>query len=159
GGAYVPLDPSYPAERLAFMLDDARPRVVLSESSVLDRLPGVGAAVVCLDREWGATAAESDEDLSGGAGLGNLADVIYTSGSTGKPKGAMIPHLGLANYLSWCVRAYAVSQGQGAPIHSSISFDLTITALFGPLVAGRRVDLLDEDLGIEQLGDAMRRTS
>ena len=70
----------------------------------------------------------------------------------------MIHHLGLANYLSWCSRAYAIAEGQGAPVHSSISFDLTITALLAPLVVGRRVDLLDEDLGIEQLSDALRKS-
>src|SRR5262249_53231012 len=88
----------------------------------------------------------------------NLAYMIYTSGSTGRPKGAMIHHRGLANYLAWCVRAYSVRLGQGAPVHSSISFDLTITALLAPLVAGRRVDLLDENLGIEQLSEALRRS-
>ena len=70
----------------------------------------------------------------------------------------MIHHLGLANYLGWCSRAYAIAEGQGAPVHSSISFDLTITALLAPLVVGRRVDLLDEDLGVEQLSDALRRS-
>jgi amino acid adenylation domain-containing protein len=159
GGAYVPLDPTYPAERLAFMLEDAHVAALLTRSSLLDRLPAGRAAVVCLDREWDEIAAESAEDLPGGAKLDNLAYVIYTSGSTGKPKGAMIHHRGLANYVAWAARTYGVSQGQGAPVHSSISFDLTITALFVPLVAGRRVDLLEEDLGIEQLSAALRRTS
>jgi amino acid adenylation domain-containing protein len=157
GGAYVPLDPTYPAERLAFMLDDARPSVLLTEQDLLGRLPASSAHVICIDRDWATIAAESDETLPGGAGLRNLAYVIYTSGSTGRPKGAMIHHLGLSNYLAWCTRAYAVDEGQGAPVHSSISFDLTITALLAPLVAGRRVDLLDEDLGVEQLGEALRR--
>ena len=51
-----------------------------------------------------------------------------------------------------------LSKGDGAPVHSSISFDLTITALLAPLVVGRRVDLLDEDLGVEQLSEALRRS-
>ncbi|MEA2629959.1 MAG: hypothetical protein QOE66_178, partial [Chloroflexota bacterium] len=158
GGAYVPLDPAYPAERLAFMLDDARASVLLTQEDQLGRLPSLSAPFVCLDRDWETIAGEPDGNLSGGAGLQNLAYVIYTSGSTGRPKGAMIHHLGLANYLSWCARAYAVQDGQGAPVHSSISFDLTITALLAPLIAGRRVDLLDEDLGIEQLSEALRQS-
>src|SRR5438270_660044 len=109
GGAYVPLDPAYPADRLAFMLDDAHVAVLLTQSDLLGRLPASGASVVCLDRDRETFVSESDEDLPGGAGLDNLAYVIYTSGSTGRPKGAMIHHLGLANYLSWCVRAYAVT--------------------------------------------------
>ncbi len=159
GGAYVPLDPEYPADRLAFMLEDARTAVLLTESEILGRLPSSSTSVVCLDREWESIATEADGTLDGGAGLHNLAYVIYTSGSTGRPKGAMIHHLGLANYLGWCSRAYAIALGQGAPVHSSISFDLTITALLAPLVVGRRVDLLDEDLGIEQLSHALRRSS
>ncbi len=158
GGAYVPMDPAYPVDRLSFMLDDARPSVLLTEQDLVGRLPASSAQVVCLDRDWATIADESDGNLPGGAGLHNLAYVIYTSGSTGRPKGAMIPHLGLANYLAWCTRAYAVHEGQGAPVHSSISFDLTITALLAPLVAGRRVGMLDDDLGVEQLGEALRRS-
>ena len=158
GGAYVPLDPAYPAERLDFMLGDARASVVLTQADLLDRIPTGSASIICLDRDWKSIEGEPDGNLSGGAGLQNLAYVIYTSGSTGRPKGAMINHQGLANYLSWCVKAYAVPDGQGAPVHSSISFDLTITALLAPLIAGRRVDLLDEDLGIEQLSEALKRS-
>src|SRR5258705_14019686 len=119
------------------MLDDARASVLLTQEDQLGRLPSLSAPFVCLDRDWETIAGEPDGNLSGGAGLQNLAYVIYTSGSTGRPKGAMIHHLGLANYLSWCARAYAVQDGQGAPVHSSISFDLTITALLAPLIAGR----------------------
>jgi amino acid adenylation domain-containing protein len=158
GGAYLPLDPAYPAERLAFMLDDSQASVLLTEEEQLGRLLVASALVVCLDRDREKIAGESDRNVPGGATLHNLAYVIYTSGSTGRPKGAMIQHVGLANYLGWCARAYDVATGQGAPVHSSISFDLTITALLAPLIVGRRVDLLDEDLGIEQLSDALRRS-
>ena len=68
----------------------------------------------------------------------HLAYMIYTSGSTGKPKGALIMHRGLVNYLTWCLHAYPLDEGQGAPVHSSISFDLTVTSLFAPLVSGRQ---------------------
>ncbi len=158
GGAYVPLDPAYPAGRLAFMVDDARASVLVAQADLLERLPGTRASVICLDRDRKSIEQECGENLPGGAGLLNLAYVIYTSGSTGRPKGAMINHLGLANYLSWCVKAYSVPDGVGAPVHSSISFDLTITALLAPLITGRRVDLLDDDLGVEQLSEALRRS-
>ena len=128
------------------------------QSELVGRLPSSSASIVCLDREWEAIATGPDGNLDDSSGLHNLAYVIYTSGSTGRPKGAMIHHLGLANYLGWCSRAYAIAEGEGAPVHSSISFDLTITALLAPLVVGRRVDLLDEDLGIEQLSHALRRS-
>jgi amino acid adenylation domain-containing protein len=156
GGAYIPLDPAYPPERLAFMLGDARAPVLITEHRLDVLLPDTGATIVYLDGDPTETASESDGNLSGGAGLDNLAYVIYTSGSTGWPKGAMINHRGLANYLAWATRAYAVREGEGAPVHSSIAFDLTVTSLLAPLAAGRRVDLLDEDLGIEQLAAALR---
>ena len=82
---------------------------------------------------------------------------MYTSGSTGKPKGVMIPHRGLVNYLSWATKAYEVAAGGGAPVHSSIGFDLTITSLFSPLLVGRRVVLLPEHHGVEALSALLRR--
>jgi amino acid adenylation domain-containing protein len=156
GGAYVPLDPAYPPGRLAFMLKDASVPVLLTQSELLGNLPATSAEVVALALDRDRIEEADDGDLPGGAGLDNLAYVIYTSGSTGRPKGVMIHHRGLANYLAWATRAYTVHQGEGAPVHSSIAFDLTVTSLLVPLVAGRRVDLLDEDLGVEQLTAALR---
>src|SRR5437868_11769927 len=73
GGAYVPLDPAYPADRLAFMLEDARASVLLTQADLLGRLPASSASVICLDRDGETLATESDDDLPGGAGLDNLA--------------------------------------------------------------------------------------
>ena len=97
GGAYVPLDPAYPAERLAFMLQDARVAVLLTQEEQLHRLPDSSASVVCVDRERETIALQPDGNLSGGATLDNLAYVIYTSGSTGKPKGVLISHRNLVH--------------------------------------------------------------
>jgi amino acid adenylation domain-containing protein len=158
GSAYLPLDPSYPAERLDWMLEDARVRVLITDQGIAARLHCDGAEVVCIDRA--ADRAAIDRQLAGNpAGRprpDNLAYVIYTSGSTGRPKGATIVHHGLSNYVSWCVRAYGVAAGEGAPVHSSISFDLTVTSLFAPLAAGRRIDLLAEDEGVEALAGALK---
>jgi len=153
GGAYVPLDPAYPHDRIAFMLADSRAAVLLTEASLLARLPAFDGPQICLDTDSKSIDAESASNPETAADLGNLAYVIYTSGSTGKPKGAMIEHRGLTNYLNWCVGAYDVAQGCGAPVHSSISFDLTVTSLFSPLLAGRTIFLLAD--GIEALAAAM----
>jgi amino acid adenylation domain-containing protein len=151
GGAYVPLDQTHPKERLAFMLADARVPVLLTSSSLRERLPEHGARVVCLDAEWETISRESSGRPDHNVHPQNLAYIIYTSGSTGKPKGVMVSHGGLVNYLSWCVKAYEVAKGGGAPVHSPLGFDLTITSLFAPLLAGRRVTLLSEEAGIEAL--------
>ena len=152
GGAYVPMDPTYPAERIAFMLSDAHAAVLLTQSHLIERLDYHGPSL-CLDTARESIQEESPENVAAKVGAANLAYVIYTSGSTGKPKGAMIQHRGLSNYLSWCTEAYAVAEGCGAPLHSSVSFDLTVTSLFSPLLAGRSIFLLPD--GMEALAAAL----
>ncbi|TAN70493.1 MAG: amino acid adenylation domain-containing protein [Methylobacter sp.] len=144
GGAYVPMDPSYPVARLALLQSDAQVAVLLTQKYLLDRLTGLPAQVCCLDQDSDAINREADSNLALNVAPTNLAYVIYTSGSTGKPKGAMISHQGLTNYLQWAVHAYDVAQGDGAPVLGSIGFDATITSLFVPLLAGRRVVLLPD---------------
>ncbi|GCF10053.1 non-ribosomal peptide synthetase/type I polyketide synthase [Dictyobacter arantiisoli] len=152
GGAYVPLDLAYPSERLTFMLEHSQAAVLLTQQQI-EKFSVPGLRMICLNDIQDKLARESENNPVSGVMAGNLAYVIYTSGSTGKPKGTMIPHGGLVNYLTWCVATYDVAQGQGAPVHSSIGFDLTITSLFSPLIAGKSVVLLSEEPG----GEALRR--
>jgi amino acid adenylation domain-containing protein/non-ribosomal peptide synthase protein (TIGR01720 family) len=156
GGAYVPIDPSYPKDRMDFMAKDSDVNLVLSQERLSGNLPGGAFDVVCIDREWEEIARESDRDLGFAVAPDNLAYVVYTSGSTGWPKGVMIHHDGVVNYLTWCRRSYPLLEGNGAPVHSSISFDLTVTSIFAPLVSGRPVHLLSEQLGVEALSEAFR---
>jgi amino acid adenylation domain-containing protein len=155
GGAYVPLDPSYPAERLAFMLEDTQAPVLLTQARLLSRLPTHRATTLCLDTEWHTLEHLSTEPPPTLTRPTHLAYIIYTSGSTGKPKGACITHRGVVNYLSWAIRAYKVAEGTGAPVHSSIAFDLTVTSLLAPLLVGRTVELLPDDQGVEALAKAL----
>ena len=83
GGAYLPLDPSYPQDRLAFMLDDARPTVLLTQLDLLDALPPHAAKTFCLDRDWKTLARRSRKNPSHFTAPQSPAYVIYTSGSTG----------------------------------------------------------------------------
>lgn len=156
GGAYVPIDPNYPLERKAFIISDTQMPVLLTQQHLQDNLPGATQAkVICLDADWQVIDQQPTENPLSQTSALNLAYLIYTSGSTGKPKGTMIPHCGLINYLSWCLEAYAVDQGIGTLVHSPISFDLTITSLFPPLLVGRSVNLLPENQGIETLSQAL----
>src|SRR5947199_3401067 len=157
GAAYVPLDPAHPAERLAFMVRDAQMSIVLTQPQLTNRLPVGHTTPICLGSDWSILEHESSENLSTEVTAENLAYVMYTSGSTGKPKGVMIPHRGLVNYLSWATKAYEVAARGGAPVHSSIGFDLTITSLFSPLLVGRRVVLLPEHHGVDALSALLRR--
>ena len=154
GGAYVPLDPTYPSELLSFMLADSQATVLLTQQEIA-RVIDAKARIICLDDPSLNLYRESPENIVSGATAGNLAYVIYTSGSTGKPKGVMIPHRALVNYACWAVREYDLANGNGAPLHSSIAFDLTITSLFCPLLAGRPVTLPRATGGIDALSEAL----
>ncbi|AFZ23808.1 amino acid adenylation enzyme/thioester reductase family protein [Cylindrospermum stagnale PCC 7417] len=159
GGAYLPLDPNHPQERLAFILGETSAPILLTQQRLLPILPDHSAHLLCLDCDWEKVAQQDTDNLAGKTTADNLAYIIYTSGSTGKPKGTLIPHRGLVNYLTWCTQAYAVELGQGAVVHSSLAFDLTITGLFSPLLVGRCVELLPEDQSIESLCNALRKGS
>ncbi len=151
GGAYVPIDPAYPAERMRFMVDDAAVQTLLTDEITASLFPDLGERVVCLDARWTALANEPRDRAHAAAKPENLAYVIYTSGSTGRPKGALIQHDGLVNYLSWAIGFYAVRQGDIVPVHSSISFDLTVTSLYPALLSGGQVELVPEDVGAQSL--------
>ncbi len=153
GGAYLPIDPAYPADRIAFMLSDASPRAILTTRAIADRLPPSSAHVIALDEA--ANVEESDAPLDHVSRPEHLAYVIYTSGSTGRPKGVMIPHAGLMNYLTWAIRTYEAGAGRGAPVHSSLAFDLTVTSIFAPLSAGKPVTIVPEGREIEALVEVL----
>ncbi len=136
GAAYLPLETDYPSERLRFMVEDSLSPILIS-----DRQLGTNARIVCPDDE--EIAGQSRENPRVSVMPENLVYAIYTSGSTGKPKGTLITHRGLTNYLSWAIEAYPVKAGKGAPVHSSIAFDLTVTGLFTPLLVGRTAYLCE----------------
>ncbi|HXB53930.1 MAG TPA: amino acid adenylation domain-containing protein [Vicinamibacteria bacterium] len=156
GAAYVPLDPAYPSQRLAFMLADAEVAVLLTQHRLAGQLPPVQVPLVCLDSGWEPISRRNSTRPAVGVMPENLAYLIYTSGSTGRPKGVMLPHRGVVNYLHWAARTYAAPGAKGAPVHSSLAFDLTVTSLFCPLLAGQSVVLLPEDGDVQALGAALR---
>jgi amino acid adenylation domain-containing protein len=156
GAAYVPVDSTYPPARVEFMLRDSGAHVVLTRAALRDRLPDGAARVVSLDAERAAIASEPSDAPAVRVDAADLAYVIYTSGSTGAPKGAMVTHAAFANYVVWCVSAYSIAAGSGAPVHSPIGFDLTVTSLWGTLVAGRTVVLVPEEEGLDGLAAVLR---
>ena len=126
GGAYVPLDPGYPRERLQFMVEDAKPAVVLTRESVLAFEEGDNLA---------SSFAPSRLCAS------NLAYVIYTSGSTGQPKGAMNTHAGIVNRLLWMQNQYRLTAADCVLQKTPFSFDVSVWEFFWPLITGARLVL------------------
>ncbi len=158
GGAYLPLDPKYPLERLAWMLEDSNVPLLLTQEQLSDHLPTHWGQTICLDSEWERITKQSAENPVRIVAAENLAYVIYTSGSTGTPKGIMIPHRGLTNYLGWCAPTYALSGGQGALMHTSLGFDLSVTSLYAPLLVGQKVEILNGHNDVDALGRILQRS-
>ncbi|MFP2895292.1 amino acid adenylation domain-containing protein [Corallococcus sp. 4LFB] len=156
GGAYVPFDTTHPEERVAFMLADSGVAVVLTRRALVERLPPHAANTLCLDSDWDLIARQDSAAPVPSAGPEHLAYVLYTSGSTGRPKGALIDHRGVVNYLAWCARTYPGEGGLGAPVHSPLAFDLTVTSLLLPLARGQGVRLVSEQDDVEGLAAALR---
>ncbi|MFF4159227.1 amino acid adenylation domain-containing protein [Streptomyces sp. NPDC001678] len=153
GAGYLPLDPDLPLERTRGMLAATGCSLVVTTSEhrpVLEPLHE--GTLVLLDEERDAVAARPATPTGIRVAPSHLAYVIYTSGSTGAPKGVMIEHGGLVNYLLWTLDAYVAHGSGGAPVFSSISFDLGIPNLFAPLLAGQPVHLLPEPFDAADLG-------
>ncbi|MFL6257067.1 MAG: amino acid adenylation domain-containing protein, partial [Pyrinomonadaceae bacterium] len=154
GAAYVPLDPNYPPARLAFMLEDTRAPVVLTERALASSLPPTSAHIILLD-EWEQSAASSEErdDLPASVTPDHLAYVIYTSGSTGTPKGVAITHRSASALLDWAHSTYSEAELAGVLAATSLCFDLSIFELFAPLSCGGCVLLADSALELAGAGE------
>lgn len=145
GGAYVPMDPSYPAERLAFMLDDAHAHVLITSARLARELPEVAANVICLDRDEEAINSEDSANLDTNTSAANLAYVIYTSGSTGRPKGVQITHAALLNLVKWHQRTFDVTPADVATHLAGAGFDASVWELWPYLTAGASLHLVDDE--------------
>ncbi len=152
GGAYVPLDPAYPADRIAFMIEDSGMPLLVSEKVLESTLPPHEAHVLWLDEEREAltgldgTALPRDEK---DAQPEDPAYVIYTSGSTGKPKGVRVPHRAVANFL-WTMKDQpGLGPDDTLVAVTTLSFDIAVLELHLPLVVGARIVLA----GRETAGD------
>jgi amino acid adenylation domain-containing protein len=152
GGAYVPLDPEYPAERVAFMLEDTQVPVLLTQNQLLEQLSSIQnlaatrmettaqiSELICLDSEWSTLAQESPDNPVSGAKAENLAYVIYTSGSTGRPKGVMNEHRGICNRLQWMQDEYKLTETDRVLQKTPFSFDVSVWEFFWPLLFGARL--------------------
>ena len=158
GAAYVPVDPAYPADRIGFMLADARPVAVLTTVAAGRDLPG-GTPQVALDDPATITAVSrlADDDLAAADRPGQLrpsspAYVIYTSGSTGRPKGVVIEHRHMAGLLSWARAEFTAAELAKVLVSTSLSFDVSVFEIFTPLICGGSIEVVRDLLALADSG-------
>jgi amino acid adenylation domain-containing protein len=144
GAAYLPLDPTYPPERLAFMLEDARPPVVVTRQRLAADLQAYGARTVYLDAHWPLMARCSDENPGSDAAAEDVAYLLYTSGSTGRPKGVLGVHRATLSVLAWMGQAFPFAGDEVCCQKTPVSFGDSIQELFGPLLQGIRTVLIPD---------------
>ena len=150
GACYLPLDPGYPAERLAFMLDDARPTLVLKQKGLA--LPGKSTTPqVDFELDANAPAASEAARLPARHSPASLAYAIYTSGSTGKPKGVAMVHGALDNLIDWQLRDSAAGDETATLQFAPLSFDVHFQEIFSTWCSGGRLVLVEERLRLEML--------
>ena len=150
GAAYLPLDPDYPADRLAFMLNDAQAEVVVTMRDLADTLPQGAMRAVLLDDQEIAAGLEllpgaviTDTEQLTPVRPDNLAYVLYTSGSTGTPKGVMISHASFANFLSAVRDDVSLGGDDNCLSLTAIGFDVSMQDFCLPLISGARLVLAD----------------
>uniref|UniRef100_UPI003B3A4085 amino acid adenylation domain-containing protein n=1 Tax=Longimicrobium sp. TaxID=2029185 RepID=UPI003B3A4085 len=145
GGAYVPLDPGLPADRLAYMLEDADVAVLLTQERLRDILPASKVPALEVDEGWDAIAGESAENPVSAVTPSNVAYVIYTSGSTGRPKGVMNAHRGVVNRLVWMQAQFGIGADDVVLQKTPFSFDVSVWEFFWPLRQGARLVMARPD--------------
>jgi amino acid adenylation domain-containing protein len=136
GGAYLPIDPDYPADRVAYMLQDSAVPVLLTQERLTAKLPSIESRIVLLDaRELEGEESNPATEVR----PEHLAYVIYTSGSTGRPKGTMNTHRGIVNRLLWMQQEYGLTPADRVLQKTPFSFDVSVWEFFWPLLTGARL--------------------
>ncbi|MFF1410922.1 amino acid adenylation domain-containing protein, partial [Streptomyces sp. NPDC058289] len=156
GAAYMPVDPAYPADRIAYLLQDADPALVLTVGETEEMLPaGSRTPRLVLDAPEVVASLESrpatdptDGDRSSALQPLHPAYVIYTSGSTGRPKGVVVTHANVANLAAWARDEFGAGQLDHVLFSTSLNFDVSVFEMFGPLLTGGCIEVLRDLLAL-----------
>ncbi|WP_432409134.1 amino acid adenylation domain-containing protein [Wukongibacter sp. M2B1] len=141
-GVYLPIDPSLPSDRIKYMLDDSKTSLILNNFDLNSKID-YGVKTIDLRDQEIYEGENREQDVN--ARYDDLVYIIYTSGSTGTPKGVMIKQQGLTNYIYWAKKMYVKSDIERFALYSSLSFDLTVTSIFTPLVSGGEIVVYHDD--------------
>jgi len=159
GGAYVPIDPAYPADRKKYIIENSGINILLMEKKLEEQETeitnaGEGPDTIGIDFNELQKEPAVDHFQPPAITGEDLAYVIYTSGTTGNPKGTLLRHRNVINYIWWGAGVYVNGQTVNFPLYTSLSFDLTVTSIFIPLITGNKLVIYresEEGLLIEEV--------
>jgi len=144
GGAYVPLDPAFPQDRIAYMLEDANLKFIITKDTIADQLPDHDSEKILIDTAWASIKNEANTNPETKLSPNNLAYVIYTSGSTGKPKGVQVPHKAVVNFLISMSQRPGITDKDTLLAVTTLSFDISVLELFLPLTIGAKIVIANQ---------------
>jgi len=156
GAAYVPLDPTHPEVRLRALMEDVRPRVLITHACFLDKLAAAGTPALVMDEFLTLTRGFSGENLDAPVRPEQTASIYFTSGTTGAPKGAVASHANLASYIAAARERYGIGRADVMPAIARFSFSISMFELLSPLTAGGTLLILDREHILDM--DRMSRT-
>ncbi|HNY11470.1 MAG TPA: amino acid adenylation domain-containing protein, partial [Candidatus Wallbacteria bacterium] len=158
GGAFMPIDTKYPMDRIEFMLEDSKSKVLITQKHLLDKIKFNGTVIDLDDRSLYENEGGEFKNISRPE---DLAYVIYTSGSTGKPKGTLIEHRSLLNFAFWYKNSRRITETDSIAKHASFGFDASIAEVFPPLIAGAEIHVISEDikLSLGELNDYFEKNN
>ncbi|MFE4262813.1 amino acid adenylation domain-containing protein [Streptomyces sp. NPDC056883] len=156
GAAYMPVDPAYPADRIAYLLEDADPALVLTVGETEQMLPAgsrtprlvLDAPEVVASLEGRPATDPTDRDRRTLLQPLHPAYIIYTSGSTGRPKGVVVTHANVANLAAWARDEFGPERLAHVLFTTSLNFDVSVFEMFGPLLTGGCIEVLRDLLAL-----------
>ena len=147
GCTYIPLDPIYPKDRLALILEDGNPVILITERKLLENLPETTAKNIFIE-ETEAYQDESPENTDFTVNPDMVAYLIYTSGSTGKPKGVQIQHRALVNFINSMARQPGITAGDVWLAVTTISFDIAGLEMYLPIICGAKIFVASQETSL-----------
>lgn len=143
GGAYVPIDPSHPHDRINYTLQDSNPKMILTQSSLGNKVSGNTDDIVNIDLLDLSTFEKINPNID--AKSDNLAYVMYTSGTTGQPKGVMIEHKSVLNHLQWMEEEFPIDKNDNVLQKTPLGFDVSVWEFFAPILYGAQLHIVLKD--------------
>ncbi len=146
GAGYVPLDPAYPSDRLQYMCDHSKLKLIVTQDSLVQRASEFGKSLIAIDSAWNEIETLDESHVNAEVKPENTCYVIYTSGSTGKPKGVNVPHGAVVNFLYSMMETPGFDANDSVMAVTTLSFDIAVLELYLPTISGARVVIASSEV-------------